>query len=289
VRTRRLVPYAFLLPVLLFLALVFGYTIVVVAIDSFKTPGILGVTSWGALNYRAIFEDSLFWRSLLDNLKLFAVIPVMTIVGLLMAVLLYERVKGWRIYRSLAFLPYVLAVPVVGVVFSYMLERDGVFNQLLNSLGLHFLVHDWLGNPNLAIWSIAVIVAWQQTGLAIVLFLARLAGVDETLYEASLMDGANWWKRFWHVTLPQLAHVIEFFVVISFINMLSWVFSYVYVMTGGGPQQKTYVLELYIYEDAFRNGASNLASAASVILLLAATVLLFVEAIVRKGVNRIDV
>lgn len=288
-RTRRLVPYAFLLPVLLFLALVFGYTIVVVAIDSFKTPGILGVTSWGALNYRAIFEDSLFWRSLLDNLKLFAVIPVMTIVGLLMAVLLYERVKGWRIYRSLAFLPYVLAVPVVGVVFSYMLERDGVFNQLLNSLGLHFLVHDWLGNPNLAIWSIAVIVAWQQTGLAIVLFLARLAGVDETLYEASLMDGANWWKRFWHVTLPQLAHVIEFFVVISFINMLSWVFSYVYVMTGGGPQQKTYVLELYIYEDAFRNGASNLASAASVILLLAATVLLFVEAIVRKGVNRIDV
>jgi ABC-type sugar transport system permease subunit len=83
--------------------------------------------------------------------------------------------------------------------------------------------------------------------------------------------------------------VIEFFVVISFINMLSWVFSYVYVMTGGGPQQKTYVLELYIYEDAFRNGASNLASAASVILLLAATVLLFVEAIVRKGVNRIDV
>jgi ABC-type sugar transport system permease subunit len=288
-RTRRLVPYGFLLPVVLFLALVFGYAFVIVAIDSFKTPGILGVTTWGTLNYRALFEDSLFWQSLLDNLKLFAIIPVMTIVGLLMAVLLYERVKGWKIYRSLAFLPYVLAVPVVGVVFSYMLERNGVLNQLLNSLGLHFLVHDWLGNPNLAIWAIALIIAWQQTGLAIVLFLARLAGVDESLYEASLMDGANWWKRFWHITLPQLAHVIEFFVVISFINMLSWVFSYVYVMTGGGPQQKTYVLELYIYEDAFRNGASNLASAASVLLLLVATMLLFVEAIVRKGVNRIDV
>lgn len=288
-RTRRFVPYGFLLPVVLFLALVFGYAFVVVAIDSFKTPGILGVTTWGTLNYRAIFQDSLFWQSLLDNLKLFAVIPVMTIVGLLMAVLLYERVKGWKLYRSLAFLPYVLAVPVVGVVFSYMLERNGVLNQVLNSLGLHFLVHDWLGNPNLAIWSIALIIAWQQTGLVIVLFLARLAGVDETLYEASVMDGANWWKRFWHITLPQLAHVIEFFVVISFINMLSWVFSYVYVMTGGGPQQRTYVLELYIYEDAFRNGASNLASAASVILLLAATVLLFVEAIARKGVNRIDV
>jgi ABC-type sugar transport system permease subunit len=213
----------------------------------------------------------------------------MTIVGLVMAVLLHERTKGWRIYRSLAFLPYVLAVPVIGVVFSYILERNGVLNNMLNTLHLHFLVHDWLGNPSLALWSIAFIIAWQQTGLAIVLFLARLASVDESLYEAAMVDGASWRRRHWHITLPQLARVIEFFVAISFINMLSWVFSYVYVMTGGGPQQKTYVTELYIYEDAFRNGLSNLASAASVILLLVATIVLFVQAIARKGVDRIEV
>lgn len=274
---------------MVFLVFVFGYAFVAVIFDSFKVPGILGASSWGFTNYTAIFHDSLLWQSLLDNLKLFLVIPLMTIVGLVMAVLLYERVKGWRIYRSLAFLPYILAVPVVGVVFSYILERDGVLNQVLDSLHLHFLVHDWLGNPSLAIWSIAFIIAWQQTGLAIVLFLARLAGVDENLYEAGLMDRANWFQRFRHITLPQLARVIEFFVAISFINMLSWVFSYVYVMTGGGPQQKTYVLELYIYEDAFRNGLSNLASAASIVLLLVATVLLFVQAVARKGVERIDV
>ena len=177
----------------------------------------------------------------------------------------------------------------VGVVFSYILVRDGVLNQVLDSLHRHFLVHDWLRNPSRAIWSIAFIIAWQQTGLAIVLFLARLAGVDENLYEAGLMDRANWFQRFRHITLPQVARVIEVFVAISFINMLSWVFSYVYVMTGGGPQQKTYVLELYIYEDAFRNGLSNLASAASIVLLLVATVLLFVQAVARKGVERIDV
>ena len=288
-RTRRFTPYGFLAPVVIFLVFVFGYAFVAVIFDSFKVPGILGASSWGFTNYTAIFHDSLLWQSLLDNLKLFLVIPLMTIVGLVMAVLLYERVKGWRIYRSLAFLPYILAVPVVGVVFSYILERDGVLNQVLDSLHLHFLVHDWLGNPSLAIWSIAFIIAWQQTGLAIVLFLARLAGVDENLYEAGLMDRANWFQRFRHITLPQLARVIEFFVAISFINMLSWVFSYVYVMTGGGPQQKTYVLELYIYEDAFRNGLSNLASAASIVLLLVATVLLFVQAVARKGVERIDV
>ena len=154
---------------------------------------------------------------------------------------------------------------------------------------LHFLVHDWLGDPGLAIWSIALIIAWQQTGLAIVLFLARLASVDEQLYEAAVMDRANWLQRFWHITLPQLARVIEFFIVLSIINMLSWVFSYVYVMTGGGPQQKTYVMELYIYEDAFRNGLSNLASAASVVLLLVATALLFTQAVVGKGVDRLEV
>lgn len=288
-RTHRLAPYGFLLPTLVFLGVVFGYAVVAVVLESLRVPGILGVTSWGVTNYHEVVHDSLFWQSLLDNLKLFLAIPAMTIVGLVMAVLLHERAKGWRIYRSLAFLPYVLAVPVIGVVFSYILERNGVLNEMLNTLHLHFLVHDWLGNPSLALWSIAFIIAWQQTGLAIVLFLARLASVDESLYEAAMVDGASWRRRHWHITLPQLARVIEFFVAISFINMLSWVFSYVYVMTGGGPQQKTYVTELYIYEDAFRNGLGNLASAASVILLLVATIVLFFQAIARKAVDRIEV
>ena len=288
-RTRRLTPYGFLLPTLVFLGVVFGYAVVAVVLESFRVPGILGVTSWGVTNYHEVVHDSLFWQSLFDNLKLFLAIPIMTIVGLVMAVLLHERAKGWRIYRSLAFLPYVLAVPVIGVVFSYILERNGVLNDMLNTLHLHFLVHDWLGNPSLALWSIAFIIAWQQIGLAIVLFLARLASVDESLYEAAMVDGASWRGRHWHITLPQLARVIEFFVAISFINMLSWVFSYVYVMTGGGPQQKTYVTELYIYEDAFRNGLGNLASAASVVLLLVATIVLFVQAIARKAVDRIEV
>ena len=288
-RTHRLTPYGFLLPTLVFLGLVFGYAVVAVVLDSFRVPGILGVTNWGVTNYHAVLHDGLFWQSLRDNLELFLVIPVMTIVGLVMAVLLYERTSGWRIYRSLAFLPYVLAVPVVGVVFSYILERDGVLNQLLNALHLSFLAHDWLGSPGLALWSIAFIIAWQQTGLAIVLFLARLASVDDRLYEAAMVDCANWFQRFWHITLPQLARVIEFFVTVSFINMLSWVFSYIYVMTGGGPQQKTYVTELYIYEDAFRNGLSNLASAASVLLLLVAIIVLFVQAVARKAVDRIEV
>jgi ABC-type sugar transport system permease subunit len=278
-----------LAPALALLGLVFAYPVIAVINQSLSVPGLFGVTHRGFGNYSILFKDPLFWTSLENNLRLFLAIPFMVIVGLLIASLLHSRTSGWRIYRSLAFLPYVLAVPVIGVVFSYMLEQDGVLNEVLSSAGLGFLRHDWLGNPSLAIWSVAAVIVWQQLGFAIVLFLSRMIAIDDSLYDAARVDGANALQRFFHITLPQLARVIEFFVAISFINMLSWVFSYIYVMTGGGPVQKTYVLELYVYEDAFRNGLSNLASAASVVILTVATIVLSLQAIARKRVDRIAV
>jgi ABC-type sugar transport system permease subunit len=283
------IAYWFMAPAVAVLGFVFGYPLVAVILDSLRVPGLFGVTHTGLANFSVLFRDPLFWASLENNLRLFLVIPVMTIVGLLMATLLYERTKGWRIYRSLAFVPYILAVPVVGVVFSYILEKQGALNEVFGSLGLNFLKHDWLGNPSLAIWSVALVIAWQQTGLAIVLFLARMVGIDESLYEAAMLDGASWFRRFRHITLPQLARVIEFFIAVSCINMLSWVFSYIFVMTGGGPVQKTYVMELYIYQNAFSNGLMNLASATSVVMLVVATLLLSFQAVLRRRVDRIAV
>jgi ABC-type sugar transport system permease subunit len=288
-KPRRILPYAFLAPALIALGFVFAYPVIAVILESLSVPGLLGTSHMGFGNYTILFHDPLFWESLGNNLRLFLVIPFMVAVGLFMAVLLYERTKGWQIYRSLAFVPYVLAVPIVGVVFSYILERDGVLNGALRSIGLGFLSRDWLGDPSLAIWSVAAVIAWQQTGFAIVLFLSRMAGIDESLYEAAMIDGANWLRRFRHITLPQCARVIEFFVAISFINLLSWVFSYIYVMTGGGPEQSTYVMELYVYEDAFRNGLANLASATSVVILTVATLVLSLQAVVRKRVDAIEV
>ena len=283
------IAYWFMAPAVAVLGFVFGYPLVAVVLDSLRVPGLFGVTHTGLDNFSVLFRDPLFWASLENNLRLFLVIPVMTIVGLLMATLLYERTKGWRIYRSLAFVPYILAVPVVGVVFSYILEKQGALNEVFGSLGLNFLKHDWLGDPSLAIWSVALVIAWQQTGLAIVLFLARMVGIDESLYEAAMLDGASWFRRFRHITLPQLARVIEFFIAVSCINMLSWVFSYIFVMTGGGPVQKTYVMELYIYQNAFSNGLMNLASATSVVMLVVATLLLSFQAVLRRRVDRIVV
>jgi len=139
-----------------------------------------------------------------------------------------------------------------------------------------------------AIWSVWLVIIWQQLGFGVVLFLARLASLDQSLIEAAMVDRAGWWRRFRHITIPHLAPVIEFFVTISLINMLSWVFNYVYVMTHGGPSNSTYVTELVIYSDAFQDGLMNLASAVSVLLLGFAAVLLSFQALVRRRVERLE-
>ena len=285
---QRLAPYLFVAPTVVVLAVVFAYPVVSLVIDSFSSPGLLGETDHGLQNYQAVLTDPMFRRALLNNLRLFIAVPVMTVIAVLLAALLFERVRGWRFYRSVVFLPYVLAIPVVGIVFSYMLQRNGLVNEVLRHVGLDALAQDWLGDSGLAIWSVWSVIVWQQVGFGVVLFLARLGSVDATLYEAAMVDRAGWWARFRHITLPHLAPVIEFFVTLSLINMLSWVFNYVYVMTSGGPVNSTYVLELLIYQSAFRDDLPNIAAALSVIVLVFAVALLSVQAYFRRRIERME-
>ena len=281
-------PYLFIAPTVVVVALVFGYPVLSVLWNSFSVPALFGKSELGLDNYVAVLSNPIFHRALLNNLRLFLAVPVMTVLSVLIATLLFERVRGWRFYRSIVFIPYVIAIPVVGIVFSYILQRHGLLNELLEALHLGFLVRDWLGDSNWAIWAVWLVIVWQQLGFGVVLFLARLGGLDASLTEAAMLDRAGWWQRFWNVTVPHLATTIEFFVTLSLINMLSWVFNYVYVMTGGGPVQSTYVLELFVFNSAFRDGQPNIASAVSVIVLMVAVVLLSVQAFLRRRVERLE-
>jgi len=287
-RGHSLTPYLFVAPAVLVLGLVFAYAIVGLFVQSVSSPGLMGETEYGLQNFSAVLSDPLFHSAVLNNLRLFLAVPVLTVIAVLLAALLFERVRGWRFYSSVIFVPYVLAVTVVGIIFSYILQRHGLLNQVLSSLHLSSLIRDWLGDSGLAIWSIWAVVVWQQLGFGVVLFLARLSSIDVTLYEAATLDRAGWWQIFRHITVPHLAPVIEFFVTISLINMLSWIFNYVYVMTGGGPVRSTYVLELLIYQTAFRDGLPNLAAALSVVVLAFATVLLSVQSVLRHRIERME-
>ena len=275
-------PYLFLAPALAALLLVFAYPIVRLIVLSFQRPTSGEMLFVGLTNYRSILKDDVFLMAVKNNLTLLICVPIMVVVALLLAIFLFERVRGWRFYRTTLFLPYLLPIAVIGLVFSYIFQLSGVLNEFLISLGLERFALDWLGSTRVALPTLMFVIIWKEVGFGVVLFLARLMSVEEELFDAAKIDGANWWQLQWYITVPQLASVIEFFSVVSVITMLSWVFNYVYVMTGGGPGNATMVTELYIYLTGFRYNQMNIASAVSVLLLLITGVFIFLELRLRE-------
>jgi ABC-type sugar transport system permease subunit len=177
---------------------------------------------------------------------------------------------------------------VVGIVFSYILQANGVFNLILRSVGLESLAREWLGSSATAIWAIMFVVIWKELGFGIILFLARMSSISEELYDAAKLDGAGWWQQMIYVTIPQMTTVIEFYIIVNMITMLSWVFAYVLVMTKGGPGNSTWVLEYFIYQKAFPYSQMQIASAAAVLLLIFALLLMFVQARLRRQVEGVE-
>jgi ABC-type sugar transport system permease subunit len=282
-RTNKITPWLYLTPMLLLLVFAFGYPLV--SIFNFSFRRIRGATGpfIGFENYRQVFKDDVFRETVGHNLILLIAVPIMVIISILVAVVLYERLKGWQLYRSILFIPYILAVPIVGVVFSNILQLNGILNEFLRSIGLGRLGLDWIGNPDLTLWSVMGVIIWREVGFGIVLFLARLLSLNEELIDAGKVDGANWWQRLWYVIIPELSTVIEFYVVISIITMLAWVFSYIYTISRGGPGNATQVLELYVYNYAFRNQLPGIASAVAVLLFLVTIILIIPIFRLRSG------
>jgi ABC-type sugar transport system permease subunit len=283
-QTARAVPYLYVLPLVALLAFVFGYPLVRIFEFSFKmVRGING--PWiGFRNYELILSQSVFWESVLHNLQLVLAIPVMVIISLLVSVLLYERAAGWRFYRVIVFVPYVLAVPIIAVVMKRMFQFNGPVNEILRWLSLDFLALDWIGSSDVALWTVMILIIWRESALGIILFLARLLSLDESVLEAARLDGANWWQRVWHIILPQMRGVIEFYVVVSVITMLAAVFAYVYIIGGGrgGPGTSTMVVEFYIFNALIRSSLPGIASAASVLLFLVSTLLIVPQVRARR-------
>ncbi len=282
-RTGKIVPILFILPMLLLLIFGFGYPLI--AIFNFSTRRIRGASGpfIGLENYRQVFKDNVFREAVSHNILFLLAVPILVIVAILVAVVLYERIRGWRIYRSTLFIPYILAVPIVGVVFSNILQLNGILNETLRSLGLGRLGLDWIGDPDNALWSVMGVIIWRELGFGIVLFLARLLSINEELIDAGKVDGANWWQRLWYVIVPQLRSVIEFYTVVSVITMLAWIFSYIYTITRGGPGNATQILELYIFNFAFRNQLPGIAAAVAVLLFIVTIILIIPIFRLRSG------
>lgn len=276
-RLPRLAPWLYALPLLALVGSVFAYPLAQLIHYSLENVGqsqYIPTTFAGTSNFRYIFEDSLFRTAIENNLKLFLCVPALLVLSILVSALIFDRPRGWKIYRALVFVPYVLSIPVVGVVFGYMFQLDGVVNTALRSLGLGFAAQDWLGSTAWALPTIMFVIVWKELGFGVILCVARLSSVDEQLFEAARVDGAGWWRTLFFITIPQLAPALAFYAVVELITMLSWVFAYIYVMTLGGPQNSTVVSEYYIYQAVFQNNTIGVGAAAGVTLLAIVSLLI---------------
>jgi ABC-type sugar transport system permease subunit len=277
VRLPRLAPWLYALPLLVLVGSVFAYPLAQLVHYSLENVGesqYVPTTFAGPDNFRYLLHDSLFRTAIENNLKLFLCVPALLVLSILLSALIFDRPRGWRAYRALVFVPYVLSIPVVGVVFGYMFQLDGVVNTVLRSIGLGFLAQDWLGSTAWALPTIMFVVVWKELGFGVILCVARLSSVDEQLFEAARVDGAGWWRTLRHITIPQLAPALAFYAIVELITMLSWVFAYVYVMTLGGPQNSTVVSEYYIYQAVFQNSTIGVGAAAGVVLLVIVGILI---------------
>lgn len=260
----------FLLPGLALVAFTFLYPVyALVRMSLVQSLGSLSLYV-GLDNYRLVLTDPLFLTSVRNNLLLMACVPVMVAIALGFALLLYEQRRSAPLYRFVLFVPYIVSIPVGGIAFSQILTRNGALNQMLQAGGLGFLQRDWLGDPSLALASIGAVVVWRECVLGIVLFSARLLSLSTEPLEAAMTDGATRWRAHRDVTLPQLASVIGFFAITAVITVAVWTFSYVFVITNGGPGNATMTADLYIYQNAFATAQMNLAAAAAAVVLAAA-------------------
>jgi len=181
-KTRAWTPYAYIAPALLLIGFVFAYPVAQVFNFSFRL--IRGNSGpWvGFNNYRLIFDDPTFIAAAKHSAILLLAVPVLLAISIVVSVLLFERARGWKVYRSVLFFPYILAVAVVGIVASYIFQLNGVLNTILRGIGLGG--PDWLGDDQLALFTLMLVIVWREVGFGIVLFLARLLSLPEEQIKA---------------------------------------------------------------------------------------------------------
>lgn len=283
-RKFNLTPYLFLIvPFLLYLVWIIGPMLYTFYLSMTDWDGISPETKYiGLKNFETLFGSlgkvlpSAFEYSLVNNLKwllTFTTIPV--VIGLGLAIILNQDIRGDRFFKVGIFLPQVLSFAVVALIWAWVYNpRAGLINSFLISVG----VEDppgWLADRSLATWSIITAAIWRQIGYVMILYIAGLKNIDLTLIDATKVDGANSWQRFRYVVFPLLAPVTTIVVVISIIDSLR-TFDLVQIMTRGGPANATSVLANLMYIQAFNNYKMGLGAATAVVLFLISLVFIII-------------
>lgn len=275
--TPKSAPYYFIAPAVLLLLIFTVYPVISSLILSFQsTKG--GVTEFvGLSNYSKLFRDPIFYKSLGNTFQILLIqVPIMISLSVVIAVLLNSAVLKFKgLFRTAFFLPAITALVAASLVFLIILDENyGLANYLLGVVGLEPI--SWLSHPFWSKVAIVGVMTWRWVGYNMVIFLAGLQTIPDELYEAADIDGAGPLKKFFNITLPLLKPVFIFTVVTSTIGTLQ-LFDEVYILTGGGPNNATMTITLYLYETGFKYFDFGYASAMAYVLVLIIAVISWLQ------------
>lgn len=282
---QKSIPYLFLAPNLIIFAtfIIFPafigiyYSFTDMTLFTFGTPNFIGLE-----NYATLLQDEEFISALKNIIFLvMATVPLIFVSSLAIAILIIQPIKGKSFWRAIYYWPVMISPIVVGIIWQWILAGDfGLFNTILKNLGLNPM--ETLINPRFAWWAVVFAKVWSRTGYFMIIFMAALLSIPQSLYEAAKVDGANRMQRFWHVTYPALKPA-RLMVFILLTMEIFKIYPMVVTLTGGGPFDHTQFTVQYIYETAFKSYQIGYSSAMSVIMLLFVTLFTAVNFMLQRG------
>jgi raffinose/stachyose/melibiose transport system permease protein len=278
------VGFLFILPALVMYLIFF--------VEPFFTSIYYSLTSWngvspvkqfiGLNNYIHLFQDKLLAVSLSHNLIWVIVGTIAPIViGLPLAVLLANTKRGRLLFQTIYFLPYILSGIVIGMIWGWIYNPlFGVLNYILKGIGLGEITRGWLGDPNLALYAVIAAAVWGYFGFCVVIFMAGLQNVDQSLLEAATIDGANNLQQFFYVIIPQLQYVLNMVLVYTLIGGFN-VFDIVQIMTTGGPANHTELIGTYTYKVTFQQNDIGYGTTLSMVMTILSLIVSYLYIVLR--------
>jgi raffinose/stachyose/melibiose transport system permease protein len=284
-RWRALKPWLFLFPLLFFnVVVILGPSLGTIYFAFTDWSGV-GAAKWtGLANFQRMLNDKVFWRAFTNNLvwtAIFLTVPIA--MGLMGAALMAPIRRGQVFFRTVYFIPYVIAATVNAQIWRNILNPSVGLGVQLAKLGMPWADFKFFGDARVVLYAIAFVDNWHWWGFLVVIYLAAMQGVDFQLYEAARLEGASRWQEFWYVTLPGIRPTLVFTLLITVLGSFL-VFDYVYILTQGGPANASEVLSTMSFKAAFARFEAGYSAAialtTSVICMLAGLVFVFLR---RRG------
>ena len=225
----------------------------------------------GLDNFTILFKDSNFIKAFQNTIFLLVIVTVVTMILAIAsaAVLTRKDTRFKNFFRVVFYFPNILSVVVISAIFSAILDPEkGIINASLGSLGLENLKRMWLGDQKVVIWCIAIAMIWQAVGYYMVMYMASMSSIPESLYEAAELEGASRWNQFLQITLPLIWNVIRTTLTFFIISTINLSFLFVKVMTAGGPDGSSEVFLSYMYKQAYSNSSYGYGMAIGVIIFI---------------------